>query len=757
MDKLIEDLKSTTFSGKRFTRKQIAAIQDTVTTFTKLSRRELAHTICVHLNWYTPKGDNKIQSCLRALESMEKLGILTLPAKIEAKKRGSQKKITWTNQTAAQPAIDDALKQLTPVNLQVVTDKDAIDQWNEAVDRHHYLGYKRPIGAHLRYFILDKQGRKLGCLLFSYAVKSLPCRDEWIGWQDKTYKKHMNLVVNNNRFLIFPWVNVKHLASKVLAIAARQLAADWQERHGYRPVLLETFVDTTKFKATSYRAANWQHLGETKGLAATKNKAGKPKKAVYVYPLVPAAQSILLHGPRTSLQTRQRTSSAPQPLTTADPFVQLWQNIIGTLTAVANDFDAQWQKRKRFLNTLLILLFIFRLVFSKNKPGYAITLAELWEQCRTMGIPLPQATPVTPAAICNARAKLDENVFKTLQVQILKHADRPGKGSQWKQHRLFAVDGTKMNLPRALIDNGYRTPSDNAWYPQGLVSCLYQLKSKIPLDFDLVAHADERKVARTHLTALSANDVVVYDRGYFSYVMLYEHKVRSLHAVFRMQTNTSSVIDAFTASDETDQIVEMIPSQDNASRIHRKYPQVDCKPIWLRLVKYTVARTTYILGTTLLDQQKYKIRDLSDVYHARWGVEELYKISKQLIKVEEFHGQSERGVKQELFAHFVLITLTRIFSNHCENSFNSHNTVDETPKSKANFKNCLLTVARNIEGLLLQQATVVSKTINNILESIYLCRQKERPGRSFDRISRKPAGKWKPGKSARLARTKVTC
>ena len=565
---------------------------------------------------------------------MEKLGILTLPAKIEAKKRGSQRKITWTNQTAAQPAIDDALKQLTPVSLQVVTDKDAIDQWNEAVDRHHYLGYKRPIGAHLRYFILDKQGRKLGCLLFSYAVKSLPCRDAWIGWQDKTYKKHLNLVVNNNRFLIFPWVNVKHLASKVLAIAARQLAADWQERHGYRPVLLETFVDTTKFKAIP---ATGPPIGNTlvkpRGWRPPKTKQVNPKKRFTSIPwyLRRNQYCCMARGPHSKPASEQAAhrNRSPQRI----PLCSYGKTSSGRSPPLPMILTPNGKKRKRFLNTLLILLFIFRLVFSKNKPGYAITLAELWEQCRTMGIPLPQATPVTPAAICNARAKLDENVFKTLQVQILKHADRSGKGSQWKQHRLFAVDGTKMNLPRALIDNGYRTPSDNAWYPQGLVSCLYQLKSKIPLDFDLVAHADERKVARTHLTALSANDVVVYDRGYFSYVMLYEHKVRSLHAVFRMQTNNSSVIDAFTASDATDQIVEMIPSQDKASRIHRKYPHVDCKPIWLRLVKYTVARTTYLLGTTLLDQQKYKIRDLADVYHARWGVEELYKISKQLIKV----------------------------------------------------------------------------------------------------------------------------
>ncbi len=751
MDARIEDLKATTFGGKRLTRNQIAGIQQTVNTFPALSRRELAHTICEHLRWHTPKGENRIQSCLSALDSLESLGILSLPQKAESKKRGPQREITWTRQTEEPAAVDDDLDQLTPIGLQVVTEKAAIKQWNEYVDRYHYLGYKRPIGPHLRYFILDRQARKLGCLMFSYAVKSLACRDEWIGWQEQTHKKHLDLVINNNRFLIFPWVTVKCLASKALSMAARRLADDWEVRHGYRPVLMETFVDLTKFDATCYRAANWHYLGETKGRTASKNTKAKTRKGVYVHPLANHAKAILINGPEASSETSKKPlSSTPKTLTPADPFVRLWQNIIGTVMAVADDFDRQWRKRKRVLNTLLIMLFIFRLVFSKNKQGYAITIAELWDQCRTMGIPLPQAIPVAASAFCTARAKLDEKIFKRLHAEILRHYDRPCTDDQWKAHRIFAVDGSKMNLPRQLLGDGYRTPSDNAHYPQGLVSCLYQLKSKIPMDFDLVAHADERRLARTHLASLAENDVVVYDRGYFSYAMLYEHRERGIHPIFRMKTKAGRVVDEFIASSETDEIVEIIPTKEGRIGIHEKYPGRECEPIALRLVKYTVAETTYILGTTLLDRQNYAIEDLSDVYHSRWGIEELYKISKQLLTIEDFHGRSERGVKQELFAHFVLITLTRIFANHSEDGFNSHRTADEKPRTKANFKNCLITVARNIEGLLLQQAALLSETINHIVASISSCRQRPRPNRSYDRRSRKPIGKWKPPKPAKL-------
>ena len=139
-----------------------------------------------------------------------------------------------------------------PLALQVVSEKPEIREWNELVDRHHYLGYRRPIGLHLRYFIVDGQGRRLGALMFCYAVKSLPCRDEWIGWQDQKHKKHLDLVVSNNRFLILPWVQVKNLASKSLSMACRRLADDWCHQHAYRPVLIETFVDAQHFDASCY-------------------------------------------------------------------------------------------------------------------------------------------------------------------------------------------------------------------------------------------------------------------------------------------------------------------------------------------------------------------------------------------------------------------------------------------------------------------------------------------------------------------------
>ena len=341
----------------------------------------------------------------------------------------------------------------------------------------------------------------------------------------------------------------------------------------------------------------------------------------------------------------------------ADALAERWGPLIDAVVAVARDFDRHWQRRRRSLNTLLVVLFVFRLVFAKNRQGYGATLAELWDQCRRQGVPLPQPSPVSPSAMCAARAKVHENLFRALHAELLRRAGETGMGPRWKGHRLFAVDGTKLNLPRPLLKAGYRTPSDNAHYPQGLLSCLYRLRSRIPVDFDLVAHGDERKAALSHLDALADNDVVVYDRGYFSRALLCAHIARGLHPVFRLQANANGAAAAFVKSDDADRMVEISAGAGREGG-RAKIP--------LRLVKYEIAGSAYVLGTTLLDRRMYPVADLLDLYHERWGVEELYKVSKQLIDIEDFHGRSERGVRQELFAHFVLIALTRLFSNHGE-------------------------------------------------------------------------------------------
>ncbi|MGK5089065.1 Druantia anti-phage system protein DruA, partial [Bdellovibrionota bacterium FG-2] len=107
------------------------------------------------------------------------------------------------------------------------------------------------------------------------------------GWTQQQREQRLHLVVNNARFLILPWIKSRHLASKVLALTAKRLPVDWQNRYNYRPVLLETFVEMSKFAGTSYKAANWRCLGNTQGRGKldTRHLKAQPIKSVWAYPL----------------------------------------------------------------------------------------------------------------------------------------------------------------------------------------------------------------------------------------------------------------------------------------------------------------------------------------------------------------------------------------------------------------------------------------------------------------------------------------
>jgi hypothetical protein len=109
-----------------------------------------------------------------------------------------------------------------------------------------------------------------------------------------------------------------------------------------------------------------------------------------------------------------------------------------------------------------------------------------------------------------------------------------------------------------------------------------------------------------------------------------------------------------------------MPTKARQREIRKEFPQMKFVPLKIRLINYVIDGNSYCIGTTLMDDAQYTIDVLKEVYHARWGIEELYKVSKKLVEVDDFHGRSERTVKQELFAHFVLITMSRYCASASE-------------------------------------------------------------------------------------------
>ncbi len=245
----------------------VAYIRTFVKRFPGLSRTELTCTLCEHLDWLTPAGRPKFEACSKLLARMEETGELRLPALRQDKCHPGPRSCAPTRASArTDPAVPvvRTLSELDAVRLQLASVPEEENLWNEYLERYHPLGYKKPFGYWARYFIESGEHR-LGCILLSGPAKALTARDRWIGWSDRQRLANLPWVVNNSRFLIFPWVEVANLASHVLAQLARRVGHDWQARWGYRPLLLETFVDPARFRGSCYRAAGWALLGRTSG------------------------------------------------------------------------------------------------------------------------------------------------------------------------------------------------------------------------------------------------------------------------------------------------------------------------------------------------------------------------------------------------------------------------------------------------------------------------------------------------------------
>lgn len=280
------------FSGRTFSPEEIELIKWTRKTYKNLSRKELANTICELIGWTTPAGKAKEPQCVSFLEKLEAEGVIQLPPLKGPSRKGNKVKIPELNIKAED--IQGEVRDFEPIRLEIARPGEQLKRWRFYVNQYHMLGDKTVFGSRLQYFV--KSGdTELGCLQFSASSWALEERDKWIGWSVDDRKSRLHLIVNNSRFLIFPWINIRNLASKALSLAAKQIQEDWLREYCYAPVLLETFVDLKHFAGTCYKAANWIYLGESKGRGRMdrKKEYALSKKAILMYPLQRDFKAIL--------------------------------------------------------------------------------------------------------------------------------------------------------------------------------------------------------------------------------------------------------------------------------------------------------------------------------------------------------------------------------------------------------------------------------------------------------------------------------
>jgi hypothetical protein len=252
------------------------------------SRTKLAKRVCEEFSLCDTLGHVQTGSCVKALRDLEKAGLVTLPAPTihSGRKPGTHAARRLPQPVAPPDEVPAHVQDIQDLHLERVQTDEQLLIWNELMESEHPLGAGPLVGRQLRYLVGSRHGW-LGGIGYGASALQLADRDAWIGWTGEQRRKYLYTVVGMNRFLIRPMVDCENLASKVLGMGTAVLAADFEERYGYRPLLLESFVDTGHYTGASYKAANWTAVGTTKGRGRQdrRTQAAAGKKAIYMYVL----------------------------------------------------------------------------------------------------------------------------------------------------------------------------------------------------------------------------------------------------------------------------------------------------------------------------------------------------------------------------------------------------------------------------------------------------------------------------------------
>jgi hypothetical protein len=252
------------YRSRDISSEEILFIRKLIRDHPELSRWKLSRQLCEAWQWKQANGALRDMLCRGLLLMLDRAGEIQLPPV----RRGVRNRLV--ERRCPEPVIPDnravcrPLGRITPLEFVQVRRTAEERLFNSLIEQYHYLGYEQPVGEHLKYLV-KAGGQAIACLAWSSAPRHLKLRDRYIGWNDEARQRNVHLLAYNTRFLILPWVRVDHLASHILGRMAKRVPQDWQRLYAHSIYWLETFVDTSRFRGTCYRAANWQVIGTTAG------------------------------------------------------------------------------------------------------------------------------------------------------------------------------------------------------------------------------------------------------------------------------------------------------------------------------------------------------------------------------------------------------------------------------------------------------------------------------------------------------------
>lgn len=244
----------------------------------RLHRKALAKALCERFDFRDEVGSAQTSHCLRALRALEEEGRIVLAPKNER---------LW-EEVAPPREVPSRVDEILELRLELVENEVDRSVWNELMIREHPLGMGWSVGRSVRYLVVSEHGI-LGAVGFGPSALELADREKWIGWNREQKREHLKRIVGMNRFLIRPSVKCSNLASQTLSLAVSRIRVDFEKIHGYRPWVLESFVDLSRYEGTCYQAANWVCIGQTcgRGRQDRFKRAEKTRKAIYLYELDP--------------------------------------------------------------------------------------------------------------------------------------------------------------------------------------------------------------------------------------------------------------------------------------------------------------------------------------------------------------------------------------------------------------------------------------------------------------------------------------
>lgn len=275
-----------TYRGKAITNEDVAVINKLIAENPQDNRYTLSLKLCHTWGWFQANGHPRDMVCRGLMLALHRAGHITLPSP-QRIGRGCRSvvNVRHTIDIDSTP-LHAIVRQVHPIRIEQVRRTPAETLFTGLIAHHHYLGYSRPVGEHLKYLAYCAD-RPIACCAFSSSPRHIGCRDRFIGWDAQTRRANIYLLAYNTRYLILPWVNIRHPASHLLSRIACRISDDWQALYHHPIHFLETFVDTERFAGTCYKAANWIFLGLTTGRGKNDqtHRANRSIKAVWGYPL----------------------------------------------------------------------------------------------------------------------------------------------------------------------------------------------------------------------------------------------------------------------------------------------------------------------------------------------------------------------------------------------------------------------------------------------------------------------------------------